>query len=509
MSSDEERTSTPVLPKDSDRGSSVSSGLQDEYEELLRYAVVTPKWDCCGVRQSLSNTKPAPCDKDLNAVEAGTSSGQRWNKRTQTPDTPSVPEKSDSAKKGQSVEEGTSSGQKRHKTQQTPGTTLVPEKSDSAHKEKTSEGQEVPQKRTTPSASKTVLLLDGLVHSEKTPSRMAVPRTPEMFPSVCQLSIPAENLDKVENILNIANDQLKDYACILAERHYNYCLMRKACTAWKSVLQTEWKTRVEKACQARAEEVCIQLSRDYERNINATKEELECARAEVRRLLAEKDKSTDSMKKAFMRGVCALNLEAMSMFQNGSGRVEHAADFIPGRDDLDCCPSTSAPQPSVCPVPASLDPSIPFDSDRMITIHFGTPNVSQTRAGGTSTPPGPTTLTTSLQSGFQSTQKLPVTKCASSAQYKSGKTIVARLTGQSDPATRAVKCGSSQGVSPPMTTICVERHHPVTQQTIGQATAAKYPRSSQPRTGGKVPTLRSQSSTVAPNCGIQSIKVVD
>ncbi|XP_078253199.1 centrosomal protein POC5 isoform X2 [Rhinoraja longicauda] len=602
MSSDEERTSTPVLPKDSDRGSSVSSGLQDEYEELLRYAVVTPKWDCCGVRQSLSNTKPAPCDKDLNAVE-GTSSGQRWNKRTQTPDTPSVPEKSDSAKKGQSVEEGTSSGQKRHKTQQTPGTTLVPEKSDSAHKEKTSEGQEVPQKRTTPSASKTVLLLDGLVHSEKTPSRMAVPRTPEMFPSVCQLSIPAENLDKVENILNIANDQLKanilseirqwrlsvieqhkqelkeekekheaqiaqmacqtqnlnqlictyedsvrrkdevisnliqglknlkekielmrsftqwrlqhseakadDYACILAERHYNYCLMRKACTAWKSVLQTEWKTRVEKACQARAEEVCIQLSRDYERNINATKEELECARAEVRRLLAEKDKSTDSMKKAFMRGVCALNLEAMSMFQNGSGRVEHAADFIPGRDDLDCCPSTSAPQPSVCPVPASLDPSIPFDSDRMITIHFGTPNVSQTRAGGTSTPPGPTTLTTSLQSGFQSTQKLPVTKCASSAQYKSGKTIVARLTGQSDPATRAVKCGSSQGVSPPMTTICVERHHPVTQQTIGQATAAKYPRSSQPRTGGKVPTLRSQSSTVAPNCGIQSIKVVD
>ncbi|XP_032874519.1 centrosomal protein POC5 isoform X3 [Amblyraja radiata] len=602
MSSDEERTSTPVLPKDSDRGSSVSSGLQDEYEELLRYAVVTPKWDSGGVRQSLSSTKPAACDKDLDAVEAGTSSGQRRNKRTQTPGTPSVPEKSDSAKKGQSLAVGTSSGQKRHKRQLTPGTTSVPEKPDSAQKGKTPEGQEVPQKITPSSASNTVFQLEGLVYSEKTPSRAAVRRTPEMFQSVCQLSIPAENLDKVENILNTANDQLKanilseirqwrlsvieqhkeelkeekekheaqiaqmacqtqslnqlictyedsvrrkdevisnliqglknlkdkielmrsftqwrlqhseakaeDYACILADRHYNYCLMRKACTAWKSVVQTEWKTRVEKACQARAEEVCIQLSRDYERNLNASREELECARAEVRRLLAEKDKCTDSMKKAFMRGVCALNLEAMSMFQNGSRIVEHA-DLIPGRDDLDSCPSTSAPQPSVCPVPASLDPSIPFDSDRMITIHFGTANVSQTRAGGTSTLAGPTTVTTSLQSGFQSTQKLPVTKCASSAQHKSGKTIVARFTGLSDPATRAAKCGSSQGVSPPMTTICVERHHPVTQQTIGQATAAKYPRSSQPHpvSGGKVPALRSKSPAV--NCGIQSIKVVD
>ncbi|XP_055487330.1 centrosomal protein POC5 isoform X6 [Leucoraja erinacea] len=567
MSSDEERTSTPVLPKDSDRGSSVSSGLQDEYEELLRYAVVTPKWDSGGVRQSLSSTKPAACDKDLDAVEVGTSSGQ-----------------------------------KRHKRQLTPGTTSVPEKPDSAQKGKTPEGQEVPQKITPSSASNTVFLLEGLVYSEKTPSRAAVRRTPEMFQSVCQLSIPAENLDKVENILNTANDQLKanilceirqwrlsvieqhkqelkeekekheaqiaqmacqtqslnqlictyedsvrrkdevisnliqglknlkekielmrsftqwrlqhseakaeDYACILADRHYNYCLMRKACTAWKSVVQTEWKTRVEKACQARAEEVCIQLSRDYERNLNASREELECARAEVRRLLAEKDKCTDSMKKAFMRGVCALNLEAMSMFQNGSRIVEHA-DLIPGRDDSDSCPSTSAPQPSACPVPASLDPSIPFDSDRMITIHFGTANVSQTRAGGTSTPAGPTTVTAPLQSGFQSTQKLPVTKCASSAQHKSGKTIVARFTGLSDPATRAAKCGSSQGVSPPMTTICVERHHPVTQQTIGQATAAKYPRSSQPHpvSGGKVPALRSKSPAV--NCGIQSIKVVD
>lgn len=42
MSSDEEKYSLPVVQNDSSPGSSVSSNLQEEYEELLRYAIVTP-----------------------------------------------------------------------------------------------------------------------------------------------------------------------------------------------------------------------------------------------------------------------------------------------------------------------------------------------------------------------------------------------------------------------------------------------------------------------------------
>ena len=42
MSSESEGSSLPDLPVES-AGSSVSSSLQKEYEELLRYAVVTPK----------------------------------------------------------------------------------------------------------------------------------------------------------------------------------------------------------------------------------------------------------------------------------------------------------------------------------------------------------------------------------------------------------------------------------------------------------------------------------
>lgn len=48
-------------------------------------------------------------------------------------------------------------------------------------------------------------------------------------------------------------------------------------------------------------------------------EALAASQTEVQRLNEEREKYEETMKKAFMRGVCALNLEAMSMFQNEEG----------------------------------------------------------------------------------------------------------------------------------------------------------------------------------------------
>ncbi|XP_078071064.1 centrosomal protein POC5 isoform X2 [Mustelus asterias] len=569
MSSDEERISSPMLPKDSDRGSSVSSDLQDEYEELLRYAVVTPKWESGVHKTSHCVTKLVTGGKDSSTM-AGDQSPQHFA--------------------------GTVSEERREKLvrQQSADTVMTPDKPDSATIEKPPEDQEVLHRTPVSSLSNTGLPIGSLAFFERSPSHLPVSRKSEMSNPVRQLPIPAENLDKVENILNTASDHLKTdvlseirqwrlsvveqhrrelqdermkheaqiaqmtcqtenlnqlictyedsvrrkdevitnlihgiqnlkekielmrrftqwrlqhseakmeaYANNLADRHYRFCLMKKVCTAWKSEMQTEWRERLEKACQARAEEVCIQLSRDYERKLDTSKEELEEARAEIRRLSAEKDKYTDSMKKAFMRGVCALNLEAMSMFQNGSRRVDHGEHR---RDDQDDC---SASVSQAAPIPATSDPSIPFDSDRMVTLHFGTTNVAQTIPGEAGTPPAAVTVAPSSL-GFQSAQKLPPAKCVTSAQQNAGKTIVARITGRPDPSLKGVKCGSCQGVSPPMTTVCVERHHPITQQTIGQGTAAKYPRSNQPTPGGKVTGQNTKSPNVS--CGIQSIKVVD
>lgn len=49
------------------------------------------------------------------------------------------------------------------------------------------------------------------------------------------------------------------------------------------------------------------------------------ARQEVHRLHEERDHYEEAMKKAFMRGVCALNLEAMTMFQESEDKTGTAA----------------------------------------------------------------------------------------------------------------------------------------------------------------------------------------
>lgn len=58
-------------------------------------------------------------------------------------------------------------------------------------------------------------------------------------------------------------------------------------------------------------------------------EELQKSQAEIQRLHAEREHYEDSMKKAFMRGVCALNIEALSMFNTGEvGRFDRGEKII-------------------------------------------------------------------------------------------------------------------------------------------------------------------------------------
>lgn len=50
----------------------------------------------------------------------------------------------------------------------------------------------------------------------------------------------------------------------MAEQHYHLQLQRKVWAGWHSLIQNRWRERVEKACCARAEDVCVQLSAEYE-----------------------------------------------------------------------------------------------------------------------------------------------------------------------------------------------------------------------------------------------------
>jgi len=113
------------------------------------------------------------------------------------------------------------------------------------------------------------------------------------------------------------DEQRQGFATKMAEKYYNKTLCAKVWVGWRSVVENKWKQRVEKACQIKSQEICLQLTQDYEERIQALQRELNTTRGEVAHMHTERDHYEENMKKAFMRGVCALNMEAMSMFKEG------------------------------------------------------------------------------------------------------------------------------------------------------------------------------------------------
>ncbi|KAJ8005729.1 hypothetical protein DPEC_G00120930 [Dallia pectoralis] len=545
--SSEEDPSSPVLPGDSDRGSSVSSELQDEYEELLRYAVVTPKYP----------TQPAT-QPPLPSVSQLSLDGRSYCGN-------------DDARSHHSAVSEAEDGIRRVKPAWTSPHTTEPRAQ--SH---TSEGE---------MAGRLSAVSDRLQTSER--CRHSSPDQP--VSAVTEMFISEENINRMENVLdtwsnnlkanvlmelrkwklsfmeqhrlevkkekdkhaacisglNAEMDSLKDllhtyetsnqrkdevivnlshavdkqrermelmknfthwrlqhseareetYSARLAEQHYRLQLKRKAWTGWHALVQGSWKDRVEKACRARAEEVCVRLSADYEDKIAEHVSAVEAAQAEISRLRAERERYEESMKKAFMRGVCALNMEALSMFHTGEGRTEQQ-DAPPPLDDPGSSslaqfqsrpgsPQSDAEKTGFSSVPTSRAQGFPYTTVVHSTI-----------------PPG----------GTASSHRQASTRVITSGQQKASKTVTARITARSDLRTPgAVRVPSHlqvMGVAPPMSSVVVERHHPVTQLTIGQATASKFPRSSS-STQGQVLSSNRSSSRTNTAYHTHSIKVVD
>ncbi|XP_030326737.1 centrosomal protein POC5 isoform X2 [Strigops habroptila] len=523
MSSDEEKSTSPVLPKDTVRGSSVSSDLQDEYEELLRYAVVTPKFDQCFSKRS----EPA---SELRA--GGRSSGAADDAvRRKTPVLISV-EKPSEANMEQIhpvLSEEISSQGSAHSPREINETlvtelTLPDEKVTQIEnildlwsgnlktnvltelrKWKLSliEHHKLQMRQEKEKHASHVRQLSNEMANLKELLRtyeISIGRKDEVITNLTKaLERQKERTELMRNFtlwrIQHVKAKQEEYANRIADRQFRTALMKKVWTAWRSHSEEKWKEKVAKACQLRAEDLCVQLTNDYEAKIAELTATLEQTKAEVLRLHSEREQYEVTMKKAFMRGVCALNLEAMTMFQGKDSRMD------PGR-----IPASQYNPPSPPPPPATT-----LQMEDMFSAHLGHASTSQTRLDSDS----PVIVTsTAAGSGVASTQKLPMAKVITSAQQKAGRTITARITGRADTGQKARICGSLavMGVAPPISSVIVEKHHPVTQQTISQATAAKYPRTVLHSSGSTtvIPVgqvgrmLQGQTHT-----SVQSIKVVD
>ncbi|XP_054905205.1 centrosomal protein POC5 [Poeciliopsis prolifica] len=547
MSSEEDGDS-PVLPKDSDRGSSVSSELQDEYEELFRYAVVTPKHSLLSVGQGQSSHRTdepsgqhpqdSEADERHSIVSVRLSQASSQAERTVRPSSSKNSVHSDEPSEDFQGASRSSDKQESHDFASTEKfiseenlskmETILDTWSNDLKSNVLTELQKwkyafVEQHRMDlkKEGEKHALQMAGLKSELETMKglvrtyEMSNLRKDEVIRSLSQvLERQKEKQEKMKTFTHwrIQHAEVKEeaHAVQVARQHHSLQLKKKVWQGWHSLVKKRWKSKVERACRSRAEEVCSHLSEEYEAKLAEQSEVLEKAEAEIQRLHFERERYEESMKKAFMRGVCALNMEALNMFQSTETRPEQlppqeSHDPSPGQDERG---STTLPKHQ----------QFPTTSKRFSPVHFDRLEPTQREADDVVGPrvstsqeemlPSTTVLHSSLPlAGIASTYKQSGPRIVTAGQQKSSKTVTARITARSDVG--KVPHGGLQvmGVAPPMSSVVVERHHPVTQLTVGQATASKFPRPFQQShtfAGG-----RASSRTHTSTCSIHSIKQVE
>ncbi|VUZ54021.1 unnamed protein product, partial [Hymenolepis diminuta] len=120
---------------------------------------------------------------------------------------------------------------------------------------------------------------------------------------------------KVERDVSKERNESEKLCSQLAYAHARRTLVFRMWRAWKRGMESTWKQRAHQRFVRESQQICFQLSQDYETKIIELKDKLRaaeerCAQAELSRARIQ-----ESMKSALMRGVCALNMETMTVLQ--------------------------------------------------------------------------------------------------------------------------------------------------------------------------------------------------
>ncbi|XP_038388452.1 centrosomal protein POC5 isoform X5 [Canis lupus familiaris] len=547
MSSDEEKCSLPVMQKDSDQHSSVSSDLQEEYEELLRYAIVTPNIEsdasqpCHSKGEVVPDVRVPTVIDDILHNQAGNSpvvretrmevgKGCDLNISSHSKTDGSISSHADvheivvsdflisdeNLQKMENVLDLWSSGLK---------TNIISELS--KWRLNFIDWHRMEMKKEKEKHAAHLKQLCNQINSLKELQKayeVSIGRKDEVISSLSHaIGKQKERIELMRTFFHWRIGHVKSrqdvYEGKLADQYFQRTLLKKVWKGWRSIVQKQWKDVVERACQARAEEVCVQLSNDYETRVAVLSGALENAKAEIQRMQHEKEHFEDSMKKAFMRGVCALNLEAMTIFQNRgdtgidftNNKKEEYGPGIQGKEHSAHLDPLAPPMPSVVAQPPSPPPAAMGAASAAAFPSAASISSAGPASASSTHPP----VSAALGAGPTATaapEEMYVPRVVTSAQQKAGRTITARITGRCDFASKnRISSGLAiMGVSPPMSSVVVEKHHPVTVQTIPQAAAAKYPRTIHPESSTSASrSLGTRSTHTQSLTSIHSIKVVD
>ncbi|BHF66793.1 Centrosomal protein poc5 [Sparganum proliferum] len=107
----------------------------------------------------------------------------------------------------------------------------------------------------------------------------------------------------------------KKFCTQMALNHAKRRLVLRAWTCWKRAIESSWKDRVYRRLVDQANEVCVNLRREHARIVAELEEKLRLSEAKLIEADRQQHESHMAMKSALMRGVCALNMETMSVLQ--------------------------------------------------------------------------------------------------------------------------------------------------------------------------------------------------
>ncbi|XP_051924383.1 centrosomal protein POC5 isoform X2 [Hippocampus zosterae] len=353
MSSDEE-ASVPVLPTESTyRSNSACTELHDEYEELLQSAVASPRFEAAAVAGLVGRDVSRVSSEDHNSqinlrvaekTRKTTARGLGSSDRLQDASESAQP--NDQGFTGYTEVELFISDENISKMENILDTWTQKLKTNVLRELRKWRVAFVDQHRREMQREREIHLgqneglkteldsLKELLHTYETSNK----RKDEMIRNLSVvLSRQKQKLEKMRAFtqwrLQYSEAKEEAHATQIARQHFHLRLKRKVVLAWHSLTQKEWKERTEQACRAKAEEVCTILSENYEAQIQTLisehNEALEKSQAEIERLQLERERREVCMRKALMRGVCALNMETLHLFNPTDEEPQDPGEYDP------------------------------------------------------------------------------------------------------------------------------------------------------------------------------------
>merc|ERR1712142_511806 len=105
----------------------------------------------------------------------------------------------------------------------------------------------------------------------------------------------------------------------LARKHREFVLRRRVWSAWLSIARAASREKFEARVREETREKLETMEKECDARMLTLQATLRAARAEVEELRGQRESHEERVKAALMRGVCALNVETMSVLSGGGG----------------------------------------------------------------------------------------------------------------------------------------------------------------------------------------------